>query len=109
MWESFKSEHQRSYASMEEEMSRFNTFINTLKVIDQRNIDEAKAGGSATHGITRFADLTQLEFETRYLTADVTKKSNDAAVMESKATPDTTAGVVDWTGKYTTPVKDQGN
>ena len=55
MWESFKAEHNKIYADMNEEMSRFNTFVQNLKLIDERNAEET---GTATHGITKFADLT---------------------------------------------------
>jgi len=42
------------------------------------------------------------------LTADASMRSADRPVAASLPAPDTTTGVVDWTGKYTTPVKDQG-
>ena len=64
--------------------------------------------GSAVHGITGFLDLTQLEFEAKYLTADVSQKSSDAKVAEMAGEPNASSGLVDWTGKYTTPVKNQG-
>jgi len=107
MWESFKNEHGRSYETMEEETLRFGHFLENLKMVDLRNAAEMKNGGSAIHGITRFSDLSQAEFESRYLTADVSMKSANAETVTLEA-PDATTGLVDWSGKLTTPVKDQG-
>jgi C1A family cysteine protease len=108
MWESFKKTHQRTYTTMEEETRRFAIFLENLKMADHRNAQELKAGGSAQHGVTRFSDLSQSEFESQFLTADISKKSKDVAVAKIDRPVDTTAGLVDWTGIYTTPVKDQG-
>jgi len=106
LWENFKTEHGKSYETMEEEIKRFNFFLENLKVADLRNEAEAKNGGSAIHGITKFFDLSQSEFESIYLKADVSMKSNNAEVTEITTAPTTT--LVDWTGVYTTPVKNQG-
>jgi len=108
LWESFKREFNREYASMDEETHRFQTFVANLKAADQRNAEELAAQGSATHGITKFSDLSQAEFEARFLTADPTKKTENTVVDSTERTVDTTASLVDWSGKYTTPVKDQG-
>jgi len=108
MWEGFKKEHGKNYDSMDVEMRRFEIFIGNLKMVDERNAAELAAGGSAVHGITGFLDLTQLEFEAKYLTADVSQKSSDAKVAEMAGEPNASSGLVDWTGKYTTPVKNQG-
>eukprot|EP00598_Pedospumella_elongata_P008851 CAMPEP_0185011776 /NCGR_PEP_ID=MMETSP1098-20130426/97960_1 /TAXON_ID=89044 /ORGANISM="Spumella elongata, Strain CCAP 955/1" /LENGTH=529 /DNA_ID=CAMNT_0027540817 /DNA_START=29 /DNA_END=1616 /DNA_ORIENTATION=- len=140
MWESFKTEHSRNYATMEEETQRFAYFLENLKVADMRNAAELKNKGGAIHGITRFSDLSQAEFESRFLTADasldprtgaihgITRfsdlsqaefesrfltadaslRSKDAVRVELETKPDTTASLKDWSGVYTTPVKDQG-
>lgn len=107
LWEAFKKEHDKTYDSMDTEMHRFGVFLETLKTIDQRNKDELSAGGSAVHGITFFADMTQLEFESKYLLSDVSMKKNNAEVVSSVTAPTEASGLVDWTGKYTTPVKNQ--
>ena len=49
MWDSFKSEHGKTY-SADEESKRFGIFVENLKVADERNAKEAAAGGSAQHG-----------------------------------------------------------
>ena len=107
MWETFKREYFRNYESMEEENRRFNIFLENIKIVDLRNLAEKRAGGSAIHGITKFSDLSQAEFESRFLTADVSMKSTSPK-EDFEGAVDATAGLIDWTGKFTTPVKDQG-
>ena len=70
MWEEFKSAHSRNYATMEEETMRFGFFLENLKIVDERNEAEAAAGGSAVHGITKFSDMSQMEFEKKMLSSD---------------------------------------
>jgi len=106
LWESFKFEHSKKYESMDEEIKRFNYFLENLKMADLRNTAELKNGGSAVHGITKFSDLSQSEFESIYLKADVSMKSKDTPKITIDAAP--TSSLVDWSGVYTTPVKDQG-
>ncbi len=108
MWESFKNEHSRNYATMEEETQRFAIFLENLKVADMRNAAEEKNKGGAIHGITKFSDLSQAEFESRFLTADASSRTNDSVAVELDIKPDTTAALKDWSGVLTTPVKDQG-
>jgi len=106
LWESFKTEYAKTYETMEEEIKRFNFFLENLKVADLRNEAELKKGGSAVHGITKFFDYSQSEFESTFLKSDVSMKSKNAEVTEITTAP--TTSVVDWTGLYTTPVKNQG-
>jgi C1A family cysteine protease len=106
MWESFKAEYGRNYETMEEETSRFNIFLENIKMVDLRNQAELKNKGTAVHGITRFSDMSQAEFESKMLTADVSMKTKSVGV--EYGAPDASAGLVDWSGKLTTPVKDQG-
>eukprot|EP01032_Pedospumella_encystans_P024606 gene24606-27825_t len=98
MWEAFKSEHSRNYATMEEETQRFALFLENLKVADMRNEAELKSNGDAVHGITRFSDLSQAEFESRFLTSDASLRSKDAVRVELETKPDTSAGLKDWSG-----------
>jgi len=105
LWENFKAEHGKSYETMTEEIKRFNFFLENLKMSDLRNEAEAKHGGSAVHGVTKFFDLSQSEFESKYLKADVSMKQK-AEVAEVSA--QLTTSVVDWSGVLTTPVKNQG-
>jgi len=76
-----------------------------LKMSDLRNEAEAKHGGSAVHGVTKFSDMSQAEFESTYLKADLTMKEKaEVAVVNGEVT----TSVVDWSGVLTTPVKNQG-
>ena len=109
MFEQFKVDFQKKYNSMEEEESRFQHFIQTVRTIRERNREESSKGGSAQHGITKFADLSQDEFKARYLTYTPltgAERSNATSVQIPKYRG--TDSLVDWSGVYTTPVKDQG-
>lgn len=108
LWESFKSEYNKKFDTMDEENRRFSIFLENLKMADHRNEMELKHGGNAVHGITKFSDLSQAEFESHFLTSDVSKKSKDIVPVNMDEQPDSSAGLVDWSGKLTTPVKDQG-
>lgn len=107
LFDAFMREHGKNYPTMDEEMTRFEIFINNLKIADERNQAELEAGGSAIHGITKFSDLTAAEFKARFLGSDVRLKSHAPEILEYV---ENTSGAtsVDWTGKLTTPVKDQG-
>lgn len=106
LWESFKNEFKRAYETMEEENFRFKAFIQALKSADERNANEKALNGNAIHGITKFSDLTQAEFEAKFLTA-VPVKQTDAKVDSTVRSTSKDGSLVDWTGIYTTPVKDQ--
>jgi len=109
LWESFKANFKKNYNTMDEESHRFGHFLENLKTADRRNQLELRNGGTAVHGITVLSDLSQSEFEARFLTADVTMMTTEGRTYHvSQETVDTTSSLVDWTGKFTTPVKDQG-
>jgi len=109
IWESFKNDFNKNYESMDEENLRFSNFLQMLKLIDERNEMERHTNGSAVHGLTRFSDMSQEEFESKFLNADVTQKApnSERTFHEDASMPDSSSGLVDWTGKYTTPVKNQ--
>lgn len=107
-FEQFKMEYGRNYASADEEKTRFGHFISNLKIIDERNQAET---GSAVHGITKFTDLSQEEFKSMFLTAKSSAASTSSlrSIVEHVEAPvNATSSLVDWSGVYTTPVKDQG-
>ena len=93
--QSFKAEFNKQYATMEEENSRFGTFLANLKLIDQRN-----AADTASHGITKFADLTPEEFSARY--TNYKPDANRTRVIDNtiEPLPEGVDALVDWTGKY---------
>jgi C1A family cysteine protease len=104
MFESFKAQHTRSYKTQDEENTRFKTFVSNLAVIDARNHAERKAGGSAQHAVTKFSDISEEDFLKRLNYV----KSNETAKFVAVAPHVGASTSVDWTGVYTTPVKNQG-
>lgn len=108
MFESFKKEFGRNYATMDEETSRFANFIHNVKVADERNEIELKNGGNAVHGITKMSDLSEDEFRARFLGSDVRMKVAHDNVVTSVPPYTGAETLVDWSGKLTTAVKDQG-
>jgi hypothetical protein len=78
--------------------------LHNLKVIDQRNVEDT----GAVHGITRFSDLTQAEFESTFLMPLGRAKSGAPVNTTIKPLGLGEQAQQDWTGRYTTPVKDQG-
>lgn len=107
LWGKFKLDFQRKYESGEEESRRFKIFLDNLKRADELFEKDRKNGGSATFGVTRFSDLTLAEFHSQYLTADTLKNDPDLKVDTTERLT-TTPTLVDWTGIYTTAIKDQG-
>ena len=108
LWEQFKLQYNKNYANGDEDKLRLGYFLENLKIADTRNAEELKNGGSAVHGITKFFDLNGAEFAAHYLKSDVSMKTNDVNVVKFDRPVDATLGLVDWSGKLTTPVKDQG-
>ena len=89
---------------MEEEVERFGHFLNNLKLADERNRKEREMKGTATHGITRFSDMSQEEFVQKFLASKV--EPSGAEIVD--VPPYKLGGSSkDWTGKLTTPVKNQ--
>jgi len=104
-FEAFKAEYTKEYA-VEEEETRFKAFLGNLKLADTRNAEESKG---AEHGVTKFMDLTPQEFKAMYLGYSNATKPQGKLITD--VYPELGAGTKankDWTGTYTTPVKDQG-
>ena len=55
-----------------------------------------------------FSDLSQQEFESKYLTKIHPHTNKHGQKVDVKTPLDVNAGLVDWSGVYTTPVKNQG-
>jgi hypothetical protein len=112
LFDEFKAQFGKVYASTEEEEEKFSNFKTFLKLVDERNAQESAKDGTATHGVTIFADLTEDEFKT-YLGFKDTDASRARRALKggkkvkvAKYTGD--EDVVNWAGVYTTGVKDQG-
>lgn len=114
-WTNFKLKFNKSYPTPQDEQLRFNYFVENLKLADTRNEMEIKLGGSAVHGITKFSDLAQTEYESLYTMRhlksfeDIFDETNilNHAHPAKLELPKDSVGMVDWTDQYTTPVKDQ--
>ena len=90
---------------MEEEVERFGHFLNNLRLADERNKKEKESNGTATHGITRFSDMSQEEFVQKFLASKI--EPSGARVMDVPKNENVGSSSQDWTGVYTTPVKNQ--
>lgn len=104
LWTDFKTKYNKQYDE-HDEPKRFDIFLTNLRVIQRRNTLEKN---NKVHGINMFADMSQDEFEMKYNQAMKpslrTFKTNDIRTnVQSSA-----LNFIDWTGVYTTPVKDQG-
>jgi len=107
LFDDFIAEHGRDYTN-EQYASRLEVFKQFLVQIDQRNSMEKANGGTAIHGITKFADWTQEEFNGLLGAVEIPDEV-DKIAMEPPSPPKVSLTVMDWTGIYTTPVKNQGN
>lgn len=110
----FKQNYSISYATDEEEEFRYENFKNFLAIVDTNNENEIKNGkGTAVHGITKFADLTEKEFNDQYLgyNPDTEYIKTDTRKLHKKdVTRNFTANItgINWADIYTTQIKDQG-
>jgi len=102
LFEKFQESYGRQYKNQEERNERFVIFKNNLAQIDKRNRMQSKG---AVHGITKFSDFTEAEFRGLLGYRKPDKRTGKIyPVPEYKG--DST--YVDWTGTYTTAIKDQG-
>jgi len=102
LWRTFKQEHSRHYEE-EEDNTRFQVFVENLKLIDERN-----ARDTAIHGINKFSDMSQDEFRQKFLTGKRPASKEGRTFATDIPTYNGASTLVDWTGIYTTPVKNQG-
>ena len=110
----FQEDYSRVYKGNAEEKARLNKFKDFLVLIDERNAAEAAAGTDGLHGITKFADLSQEEFEATNLgnfkmiqeknLIDAGAVVGDFVEVEKRTGEES----LDWTEMYTTSVNDQG-
>jgi cathepsin F len=106
LFDDFRSKFSKKYASDEEKKTKYDNFQNFLKLIDERNEKEKDKPNGAVHGITQFSDLSESEFKKflGYKAPSSPVTLNSAVVKRYTGS----ATSVDWTGIYTTAVKDQG-
>lgn len=114
LFNEFKGNFTRQYKSNSDENARFQNFKKFLALVDNRNDIEKSTGGTAVHGITKFSDLTEDEFKSKYLGYKKTpadKRLKYKRLGESNYTrsvPKHSSGTVNWADVLTTSVKDQG-
>lgn len=64
LWEGFKLKHNRTYETQAEHDKRFEIFTVNMR---QAEINQAgEDPGGATHGVTKFSDMTNSEFRSKY-------------------------------------------
>ena len=112
LFDEFKEQFGKEYASKNEEEEKFSNFKTFLKLVDQRNEDEGKKDGTATHGVTIFADLSEDEFKTYlgFKESDASRARRALSISKKAKVAKYTGddNVVNWADVYTTSVKDQG-
>jgi len=105
-WEKFKADFGKNYAAEEESMRKaiFAENMEYLNTLDRVDRDQ--------FGVTEFADMSQSEFQSQYLSGLKAPTSSKAGaylgrhVYEGEALPDS----VDWSTKgAVTPIKNQGS
>jgi len=100
----FKATYAKVYKSLKHEQSALAAFASNLVRAEQRN----QLGG-ATHGVTKFMDLTPEEFKEQYLNYKPSRTNKERVLQ--KGLPQASLSV-DWTNssdfRVVSPVKDQG-
>jgi len=108
LWSDFKQTHGKSYSTMQEEIARFNIFIeNHLQILEHNKGFQA---GVHTFelGMNHFGDMTNQEFRTYMNGYKRTTPKANVRVHKSLSTNDLPDSV-DWRNQgYVTGVKDQG-
>lgn len=112
LWNEFKVRFGKSYGTLKEEAIRRQNFLRNLQIADLRNEAESarNVAKPAVHGVTRFSDLEPDEFKKMFLNSQLSITRGESlrvAVVDEIVQP--SAGLVDWSGVYTTPVKDQAS
>eukprot|EP00322_Chrysochromulina_rotalis_P027783 CAMPEP_0115832282 /NCGR_PEP_ID=MMETSP0287-20121206/2576_1 /TAXON_ID=412157 /ORGANISM="Chrysochromulina rotalis, Strain UIO044" /LENGTH=338 /DNA_ID=CAMNT_0003285659 /DNA_START=117 /DNA_END=1133 /DNA_ORIENTATION=- len=114
-WSNFKTTFGKTY-TVEEEATRFETFMANLKLIE----DENRAQGKAVKGITKFMDMTPEEFKAVHLKKFAAPMSEKLSKWDGTCTScvrypqmaqllKDPPAAFDWTEHgAVTPVKDQG-
>lgn len=107
-WESFKRNHNKSYAHVLEENYRLSVFRLNLKKIEEHNARYQKGEVSYYMGVTKFADLTAVEFMSM-LNKQISTKPNIQGIL-AQLSDDPIPDSFDWRGSGAVlEVKDQGS
>jgi len=107
MFGAFKAQHNKVYATPQEEAFRYGVFVNNMKIVDELNAKEP----NAIYAATKFSDLTTDEFAQTYLNyrpADLAAERQSMPVVRSSQIR--APASFDWATKgAVTPVKNQGS
>eukprot|EP00727_Mastigamoeba_balamuthi_P012035 m51a1_g7454 hypothetical protein (602) ;mRNA; r:119282-121360 len=107
LWNAWKAQYTRSYASPEIEEYRFGVFKSNVAEYARRN---AEPGQTAVYGPDRFSDLTGDEFASEFLLPDGVPHSQRP--VRSAAAPEAplrrSSVPASFTTPYTTPARSQG-
>jgi cathepsin F len=103
LFQKFKADFNREYASAKEEAERFEIFVaNMERAAEYQALDQG-----ASYGVTLHADLTEEEFREKWLGMASKPDTSDFPVAAN--IPETNATSIDWVAKgAVTPVKNQG-
>jgi len=107
LWTSWKSLHQKTYATQEEEANRFVVFVDNYHRVIKFNSENE----TPKLALNKFADLTKQEFKAQ-MTGKAFVETNQDLVRERTTEPEAVGALpvaIDWRVKgAVTPVKDQG-
>ena len=107
LFDEFALKYGKMYSSESEYASRFEIFKKNLAVMQLRAAEEKASGGLVVHGITKFADLSQEEFESLLkLTPPAKNKMQENYVPAQLEATSVTSS--DWRNSYVTAIKSQG-
>lgn len=108
LFKGFIAKFAKEYTDEVTKSESFDIFKKTLQIIDRNNEANLKAGGEIVHGLNKYADMSAEAFKKKFLTA---RRPDNTNLITRKASTEPYTGDeanVDWSGKYTTPVTDQG-
>jgi len=102
----FVQQYNKTYDSAQELSKRLSIFLESKMKVQQMNIQAASKGLNTKFGITKFADLTQEEFEQQYL--GYMKVDSDIPHTSTQGVGAPLPTTLDWRTKgAVSPIKDQ--
>uniref|UniRef100_UPI00398E45CA procathepsin L-like n=1 Tax=Pristiophorus japonicus TaxID=55135 RepID=UPI00398E45CA len=111
-WKNWKSQHEKQYTE-EEETYRRMIWEDSMRFIEQHNLEHSMGKHTFTVGMNQFGDLTTEEFNklmNGFLQAEADNSTEKAVVEDDDdESDDVEKGSIDWRKNgYVTPVKNQG-
>merc|ERR1740130_194908 len=107
-WIEYKRSFAKDYGTIASDHRAFITFVENLRLIDERNEAELAVGGEPVHGLTPLVDMSQQEYEEAMLDdRDILKHQPGAVAVEMPFLEPPFSS--DWSGVATMPVRNQGS